>query len=97
MKQQWVLTAINTATVINKKTSKLFKFYILQFVFFSLKVVGTVFVETTVLVLIVFVGIVFIGTVFVPSIVLLHVITEPLLILSTYFLFWQVHVNEFQT
>ena len=44
MNQQEILTAINTAMVINKKVSKIKKFAILRFTFFLLKFVGTVFV-----------------------------------------------------
>ena len=66
--------------VVNKKVSKIKKFFVLQFTFFSLKFVGTVFV----------------GIVFVSSIIPSHVITESSIKLAKYFPFSQLHVAGFQ-
>ena len=41
-----VNTVINNAIVVNIKTSKMYKFFVLQIAFFSLKLVGTVFVTS---------------------------------------------------
>ena len=40
-----MLIAINNAILINKNASKIYKFFVLHVVFFSLKFVGTVFVS----------------------------------------------------
>ena len=40
-----ILTAIKHAMVISKKASKIYKFFVLQVTFFSLKLVGKVFVS----------------------------------------------------
>ena len=41
-----MLTAINNVIVINKKTSKIYEFYALQVIFFSLKFVRIVFISS---------------------------------------------------
>ena len=71
-----MLTIINNAIVINKKASKISKYFVLQVAFLSSKFVGTVFV----------------GTVFVVFIIQSHVITELSAILAKYLLFLQLHV-----
>ena len=43
IRQLQIITAINNALVINKKVSKIYKFFVLQIIFFSLKIVVTVF------------------------------------------------------
>ena len=41
-----MLTAINNVIVINEKTSKIYEFYALQVIFFSLKFVRIVFISS---------------------------------------------------
>ena len=48
-----MLTIINNAIVINKKASKISKFFVLQVTFLSSKFVGTVFVGTVFVVFII--------------------------------------------
>ena len=83
MKQQ-ILTAISNVAVINKRASKIWKFFILQITFFSSKFVG-----------IVFAGTVFVIVHFVVSIILLHVTTESSIMLFAYLPLLQPHVAGF--
>ena len=83
MKQQ-ILTAISNVAVINKRASKMWKFFILQITFFSSKFVG-----------IVFAGTVFVIVLFVASIILLHVTTESSIMLFAYLPLLQPHVTGF--
>ena len=78
-----MLTAINNAMVFNKKASKLYKFCVLQVVFFSLQFVGIVFVSSS-------------FDLVSASIISSHVITELTVILAKYFPFSQLHIEEFQ-
>ena len=74
---------INNAMIMNKKASKISKFFILQIVFFSFKFVVTVFVSL-------------LHDVAAASITLSQVITKSSIILAKYLLFSQLHVAGVQ-
>ena len=89
-----MLTIIDSDAVINKNASKIWKYFILQITFFSLKFAGIVLFEIA-FVLTVFVGAAFAGILLVTSTISSHVITESPVILSKYLPFSEVHVLGF--
>ena len=69
--------------VIDKKASKIYKFCVLQIIFFSLRFVGIVFVSSS-------------FDLGFTSIISSHVITELSIIIAKYFPILQLHGEGFQ-
>ena len=85
MLKQLILKAINNIMVIDKKVGRIYKFFILQTNFFSLKFVGILFVGTA-----------FVRTPFAVSVISLHIVTESSTMLPAHLSFSQLHVVGFQ-